>query len=95
MLFSVPSQPRPKGSRAHISLGLAPGVSAVDTGLDALRLVDADLIQRPDIIRVDMPAGVIREVEISSPDDASTSDYAFYYQFNVVKDIRLIYSAYY
>ena len=95
LYFSVPPQPRPKGSRAHITLAVATGVSTMETGIDALRLVDAELNQRPDIGRFNMPDGVIREISITTPDSKYLMDSAFYYQFSVPRDLRLMYSAYY
>nr|CDS31910.1 Vam6:Vps39 protein [Hymenolepis microstoma] len=74
----APNEPRPKGCRAHVTLALAPGISAVETGFDALRIADSELLSRPDVTRMDLMDGVLREIPVSTTSEES----AFYYQFN-------------
>ncbi|KAL5111378.1 2'3'-cyclic-nucleotide 3'-phosphodiesterase [Taenia crassiceps] len=84
-----PARSRPPGCRAHVTLALASGVPAVETGFDALRIMDAELDQRPDVCKIDMPDGVLREILVSSANSKSL-DYVFYYQFSMAKTARLM-----
>lgn len=91
----MPARLRPPGCRAHVTLALASGVPAVETGFDALRIVDAELDQRPDVCKIDMHDGVLREILASSSVDSTSPDYVFYYQFSTSKTARLMYTACY
>ncbi|VDK34281.1 unnamed protein product [Taenia asiatica] len=91
----VPARSRPPGCRAHVTLALASGVPAVETGFDALRIMDAELDQRPDVCIIDMPDGILREILASSSANSRSPDYVFYYQFSTPKTIRLMYTAFY
>ncbi|KAL5970133.1 2'3'-cyclic-nucleotide 3'-phosphodiesterase [Taenia solium] len=91
----VPARSRPPGCRAHVTLALASGVPAVETGFDALRIMDAELDQRPDVCIIDMPDGILREILASSSANSKSPDYVFYYQFSKPKTVRLMYTAFY
>ncbi|VDM36054.1 unnamed protein product [Hydatigera taeniaeformis] len=91
----VTPQSRPQGCRAHVTLALASGVPAVETGFDALRIMDAELRQLPDVYTADMPDGILRELPISSSADSESLDNIFYYQYSTAKTIRLMYTAFY
>ncbi|KAF6775928.1 hypothetical protein AHF37_03727 [Paragonimus kellicotti] len=67
----VPPQ-RPVGCRAHVTLALAPDVSAVETGLDLLRVVDAELAQCPGHHIAIIPGGSVRRVTIRKPATSPT-----------------------
>ncbi|KAF8565437.1 hypothetical protein P879_03175 [Paragonimus westermani] len=67
----VPPQ-RPVGCRAHVTLALAPDVSAVETGLDLLRVVDAELAQRPGHHVAIIPGGSVRRVTVQQPATSPT-----------------------
>ncbi|KAM7539568.1 hypothetical protein Aperf_G00000043423 [Anoplocephala perfoliata] len=86
----IPDQSRPRGCRAHVTLALAPGIPALETGFDVLRIVDAELSHRPDITRIEMIEGVMREIPVSMG-----SETIFYYQYNTPLTVRLMYSAFY
>lgn len=86
----MPDQSRPKGCRAHITLALAPGIPALETGFDVLRIVDAELLQWPDVTRIRMTEGVLREIPVSVG-----SETIFYYQYDTPLTVRLMYSAFY
>ncbi|THD21409.1 2' 3'-cyclic-nucleotide 3'-phosphodiesterase [Fasciola hepatica] len=58
---------RPPGCRAHVTMALAPDVSAVETGFDLLRIVDAELAyQMGDHVAI-IPGGSVRRVTVRSP----------------------------
>ncbi|VDO05129.1 unnamed protein product [Rodentolepis nana] len=80
----APDEPRPKGCRAHVTLALAPGIAAVETGFDALRIADSELLSRPDITRIELMDGVLREIPVST----SSEESIFYYQLNTPQLIR-------
>ncbi|VDD78062.1 unnamed protein product [Mesocestoides corti] len=74
----VPPKPRPVGCRAHVTLALAAGVSAVETGIDALRIVDAELSGRPDTTQISMPGGdLLREIPVTSPSGPEHFDHNY------------------
>ncbi len=85
------------GSRAHATLALAAGISAVETGLDALRIVDAELEGRPDASQRPMPSGdLLREILVPSPNNPNTShESIFYYQYRMPRGARISYAAFY
>lgn len=58
---------RPSGCRAHVTLALAPDVSAVETGFDLLRVVDAELSNRPGQHVAIIPGGSVRCVTVEMP----------------------------
>uniref|UniRef100_A0A5K3FWI3 2',3'-cyclic-nucleotide 3'-phosphodiesterase n=2 Tax=Mesocestoides corti TaxID=53468 RepID=A0A5K3FWI3_MESCO len=92
----VPPKPRPVGCRAHVTLALAAGVSAVETGIDALRIVDAELSGRPDTTQISMPGGdLLREIPVTSPSGPEHFDHVFYCQFKNPRTARLFFSAFY
>ncbi|KAF7233784.1 hypothetical protein EG68_07277 [Paragonimus skrjabini miyazakii] len=68
----VVSSQRPVGCRAHVTLALAPDVSAVETGLDLLRVVDAELAQCPGHHVAIIPGGSVRRVTVRQPATSPT-----------------------
>ncbi|CAL8068792.1 unnamed protein product [Calicophoron daubneyi] len=58
---------RPIGCRAHVTLAVAPDVSAVETGLDLLRIVDAELAHQPGEHVAIVPGGSVRRVTVLKP----------------------------
>lgn len=95
----VPPKPRPAGSRAHVTLALAPNVPAVETGFDALRIVDAEMARRPDASQFPMPDGaLLREILVpATPTKLGNGKYEniFYLQFDRHRPARISYSAFY
>ncbi|KAA0194372.1 2' 3'-cyclic-nucleotide 3'-phosphodiesterase [Fasciolopsis buskii] len=58
---------RPPGCRAHVTMALAPDVSAVETGFDLLRIVDSELAYRMGDHVAIIPGGSVRRVTVRSP----------------------------
>ncbi|GAA36195.2 2',3'-cyclic-nucleotide 3'-phosphodiesterase [Clonorchis sinensis] len=64
---------RPLGCRAHVTLALASDVSAVETGLDLLRIVDSELARRPGEHVAIVPGGSVRRVTVKKPSVSPSS----------------------
>jgi len=90
-----PSVPRPKGCRAHATLALAPGVQAMVTGLDVLRIFDVEASGRSDASQVPLPRGILRELLVSPSNPTDHPDHVFYYQFSQPRLERLLFAGYY
>ncbi|VDP88332.1 unnamed protein product [Echinostoma caproni] len=67
---------RPPGCRAHVTLALAPDVSPVETGLDLLRIVDAELAYQTGDHMAIVPGGSVRRVTVRRPATSPTSPVA-------------------
>lgn len=64
----------PTESRAHLTLGCAPGILAVQTGLDLLNIIDLEVSsfathQDFSVGGGDIPKATLREIEVTSTDE--------------------------
>ncbi|VDN34428.1 unnamed protein product [Dibothriocephalus latus] len=94
-LGTAPQLTRPAGCRAHVTLALAAGVSPVETGLDLLRLVDAETAGTQDIPIIPMPDGSVYDFVVSDTQSPSSPDHIYYYEFSAPQTCRVLFGAHY
>ncbi|CAH8539184.1 unnamed protein product [Dicrocoelium dendriticum] len=108
-LKPVANGTRPLGCRAHVTLALAPDVSAVETGFDLLRVVDAELSHRPGQHVAIVPGGSVRCVTVQMPTPSPARlyprarfvtsppdhDYVYVFDLDVPQHHRVLFAAVY
>ncbi|KAL7063756.1 hypothetical protein AAHC03_0977 [Spirometra sp. Aus1] len=89
---------RPAGCRAHVTLALAAGISPVETGLEVLRIVDAETAGTQDTPIIPMPDGSVHDFVVLDAQDhtsRSSQDHIYYYEFSVPRTCRVLFGAHY
>ncbi|VDL98608.1 unnamed protein product [Schistocephalus solidus] len=86
---------RPLGSRAHATLALAKGISAVETGFDTMRVVDAESQGYPNTEKIPIKDGFIYDITIPSPASGKAAEHMFYYEFTTPPSARVIFTSFY
>uniref|UniRef100_A0A183SRU5 2',3'-cyclic-nucleotide 3'-phosphodiesterase n=1 Tax=Schistocephalus solidus TaxID=70667 RepID=A0A183SRU5_SCHSO len=98
VVSEAPQSTRPAGCRAHVTLALAAGVSPVETGVEVLRIVDAETDGTQNTTVIPMPDGSVHDFVLlgtRAPSPSSSPDHIYYYKFSVPRTCRVLFGAYY